>query len=195
MNAHCQKRCGRRGKHIDRYVSAVLIALSTSCLAQQLKNPSFEAPSDKKKVYDDKAAEWGRWGAYLNRESTWDSPHNGKCLLGYHHWVISDNESSGVYQDVEGADPNVKYTFSVHAFVDKDTNADRIELRLEKLWGNGEIVSKKYYLGSLDRGSWKRLTVEGTPTEKGLRVVIVCVPGQDKARTGAIKFDDARLQR
>ena len=161
--------------------------------AQQLKNASFEAPHDKKKPHSDQAAEWGRWGAFMNRQDGWEGPHNGKCVMAYHHWEITDNESSGVYQDVERADPNVTYTFSVYVFVDKKTNADHIELRIEKLWGNGLVASKKHYLGGLEQDSWQRISVEGVPGEKGLRVAIVAMPAQDKGRSGAIKFDDARL--
>jgi hypothetical protein len=177
------------------YSCSFVVLFSFSAFGQQLKNPSFEAPADKKKPHGELAADWGRWGAYLNREDAWDSPHNGKCMLAYHHWQILDNESSGVYQDVEKSDPNVAYEFSVYVFIDPDTNADNIELRIEKLWGNGPVAAKKYYLGSIESKSWKRINVEGVPAEPGLRATLVVTPAQNKARNGAVKFDDARLSK
>ncbi|HEY8240814.1 MAG TPA: hypothetical protein VIH35_05170, partial [Kiritimatiellia bacterium] len=125
----------------------------------------------------------------------WEGPRGGKCMIAYHHWEIADNESSGLYQDVERADPNVNYTFSVYSYLDEDTNADYIELRIENLWGNGAITSQTFYVGSLEIGKWQRLSVEGIPADKGLRTVIVVFPAKDKARKGCVKFDDAKLAR
>ena len=157
-------------------VALACLGLGLSAQAQQLKNPSFEESKDKKKPHYEEAADWGRWGAYFNRHDDWDTPHNGKCMLAYHHWQIVDNETSGVYQDVEKAEAGAEYEFSVQVFVDKDANADHLELRIEKLWGNGGVTEKKIYFGSIKPGSWERLSVRGTPEEPGFRVAIVVVP-------------------
>ena len=176
-------------------VALACLSLSASANAQQLKNSSFEESKDKKKPHFEEAADWGRWGAYINRHDDWDTPHNGKCMLAYHHWQISDNETSGVYQDVEKAVAGATYEFSVYVFVDKDANVDNIELKIEKLWGNGPVTAKKFYLGSIKVGSWERLSVQGTPDEAGFRSTLVVAPAKDKARSGSIKFDDAKIRK
>lgn len=183
--------------HAGIRIAVVLacVGLGVTAQAQQLKNPSFEESKDRKKPHFEEAADWGRWGAYINRHDDWDTPHNGRCMLAYHHWQIFDNETSGVYQDVEKAEAGATYEFSIYAFVDKDANADHIELRIEKLWGNGSVSAEKIYFGSIKSGSWERLSVRGTPEDAGFRVTLVVAPAKDKARSGSIKFDDAKIRK
>lgn len=180
---------------IRGYSCLFVVSFCVVASGQQLKNSSFEESKDKKKPHSEEAADWGRWGAYINRHDDWDTPHNGKCMLAYHHWQIFDNETSGVYQDIEKAEAGTPYEFSVYTFLDDDANLDYIELRIEKLWGNGPVSSKKFYLGSLEKGRWKKLAVEGTPEEPGLRVTLVMAPAKDKGRSGSVKFDDAKLRK
>lgn len=172
-----------------------LLAGSAAYGGNLLKNASFEdAEMDADNPYGDLAAGWGRWGHWVNRETGWKPTRSGKCLIGYHHWEITTDETSGVYQDVDEVEAETTCVFSVFAAKDKDTNAQSIELRLEKVGGYETLASTVYPLSELKGTGWTKLTVTGRAgADDGVRVVIVITPAAETPRSGAIKLDDAEL--
>jgi len=170
------------------------VAVLDDVVLPRLVNPSFEDPGDA----TDRAAGWGRWGQWMNREAGWTPVHSGHCLLGYHHWQIRDANESGIYQDVEHAVAGARCTFGIYANLDKAKNPARdaltIELRLEStVDGQQQIVaSNLYQVGNLAPNQWEKLTVSGAPVNDSLRVLVIVKPSpQNGTRGGAIRFDDA----
>lgn len=175
----------------------VLVVAGVSAWAG-LKNPSFEdLEIELDNPYGDLAAHWGRWGEWINRETVWKPTRSGKCLIGYHHWEVKGSDSSGIYQDVEDLEPGQTYEFSVFAQKDRDTNAEKVELRLEKIGGFVTVASETYEVGRIKVGGWDRLSVSGKvpEDETGLRVLVIVYPAPNPPRSGALKFDDADLLR
>jgi hypothetical protein len=163
--------------------------------AQELRNGSFEdAEAELDNAYGDLAAHWGRWGNWMNRETAWRPTHQGKSIIGYHHWQIEGGDSSGIYQDIAGTPAGSEFTFSVFASKDSGTNAEEIELRLEKPDGAGTIVSQVFPVQEIKGGKWTKLSVTGTIPGEGVRVLVIVKPRADGERKGAIKFDDATLE-
>jgi hypothetical protein len=162
------------------------VAVLEDVVLPRLTNPSFEDPGDA----TDRAAGWGRWGQWMNREEGWTPVHSGHCLLGYHHWEITDANESGIYQDVEHAVKGVRYTFGIYANLDKAKNPTRdaltIELRLESIIDGQQqiVVSKLYKVADFAPDRWEKLAV----------LVIVKPSPQNGTRGGAIRFDDAFLE-
>lgn len=174
----------------------LVFVLAHSVAWAGLKNASFEdLEIEQDNPYGDLAAHWGRWGEWINRETAWKPTRSGKCLIGYHHWRVEGSDSSGIYQDVEELEPGKTYEFSVFAQKDKDTNAEKVELRLEKIGGFVTLASEVYEVGGIKVGGWDRLTVSGKvpENETGLRVLIIVYPAQHPPRSGALKFDDADI--
>ena len=177
-------------------VSAKVVVLEDVVLPR-LTNPAFEDPGDA----TDRAAGWGRWGQWMNREEGWTPVHSGHCLLGYHHWEITDANESGIYQDVEHAVKGVRYTFGIYANLDKAKNPTRdaltIELRLESIIDGQQqiVVSKLYKVADFAPDRWEKLAVSGAPVNDSLRVLVIVKPSpQNGTRGGAIRFDDAFLE-
>ena len=163
-----------------------------------LKNPSFEdLELEQDNPYGDLAAHWGRWGEWMNRETGWKPTKSGKCLMGYHHWEVKGSDSSGFYQDIEDLEPGSEYEFSIYAMIDKNTNAEKVELRLEKVGGFVTLASQMYTLDQISKTKWTRLSVSGKvpEDETGLRVLVIAYPAASGSRDGAIKFDDADLMK
>ena len=158
-----------------------------------LQNPSFEDPMDPADWRCDIAKGWTRWGHWMNRETGWLPTQDGECLIGYHHWEINGTENSGFSQLVQGLKPNLAYTFSIHVSVDKDTNAESIELRLSH--EKGDIAGETIPVKSLPAGEWTPLSVTGKATADRMWVNVIVEPLKKvKAqwdRKGAIKFDKA----
>jgi hypothetical protein len=178
-------------------VVSAKVAVLDPVVPPTLVNPSFEDPGDA----PDRAAGWGRWGQWMNREEGWTPVRSGRCLLGYHHWEIGKANNSGVYQDVDHAVKGVEYTFGVYANVDKAKSPARdaltIELRLESIVdGQQQIVASKLYkVDNLAPDQWEKLTVSGAPINNSLRVLVIVTPSpQNGTRGGAIRFDDAFLE-
>jgi|SRR5579862_3464470 len=177
-------------------VSAKVTVLADAAVPK-LVNPSFEDPGDA----PDRAAGWSRWGQWINREDQWTPVRSGRCILGYHHWQISDANNSGVYQDVEHAVKGTEYTFGIYANLDKAKNPTQdaltIEMRLESIV-NGQqqiVASKLYKVADFAPDQWEKLTVSGAPSNDSLRVLVIITPSpQNGARGGAIRFDDAFLE-
>jgi hypothetical protein len=180
-----------------RILAGALIASATLALparAWELQNPSFEdADESADNAYGDLAAFWGRWGNWMNRETGWKPVRTGKCLMGYHHWQIEENDNSGFYQDIEGVPAGKSYTFKIFAMKDKDSDVDNIELRLELFGGATTVASTNYKLSDLSSGQWTELSVTGSPETEGLRVLVVVTPKSGGDRHGALKFDDASV--
>jgi hypothetical protein len=158
-----------------------------------LQNPSFEDAMDPVNYTCDIAKNWTRWGHWMNRETGWQPTKSGECLIGYHHWEISGTENSGLSQLVSGVKSNMSYTFSIFAFVDKDTNAESIQLRLSD--GKQDIADHTYDIKSLVRDEWTPLSVTGKALSDKMWVNVIVEPLKKVRnqwdRKGAIKFDDA----
>jgi len=173
------------------------VAVLDNAVFPQLVNPSFEDPGNA----TDRAAGWGRWGQWMNREEGWSPVHSGHCLLGYHHWEISDAKESGIYQDVEHVVKGTGYTFGIYANLDKAKSPARdaltIELRLESIVDGQQqkVASKLYRVDNLAPDQWEKLTVSGAPINDSLRVLVIVTPSpQNGTRGGALGFDDAFLE-
>jgi hypothetical protein len=179
-------------------VASMLVWAVGTCVdtfAQLLKNGGFEdAETVQANPYGDLAANWGRWGDWMNRETAWVPTHSGNSLMGYHHWEIMSDADSGCYQDIPEAPAGKKYTFSVFAFKDDKTNIESVELRIEKLNGGETLASRVYSGDEVKSAGWGEMSVSGTNTTDGIRVTIVVKPKQGPgSRDGALKFDDASV--
>jgi len=173
-------------------VTAFLASVALS-MAVELKNPSFEeADTSADNTYGDRAQAWGRWGHWINRETEWKPVRTGTCIIGYHHWQISEKDNSGLYQDVEGVQANQKVTFSIYASKDEKANNEKVELRLEPLNGGDPLATQIYTMEEINTG-WTQLSVTGTTKAKGVRVLVICYPKQSEGRDGALRFDDAEI--
>lgn len=181
-----------------RSLAAPLLILlaSAPAFAQVLRNPSFETAGESA----DRAAGWGRWGHWINREEGWKPTRSGSCLLGYHHWEIPEAKDSGVYQDVAGAKPETGYEFALFVNLDKakpgTLDAQTIELRLEASVESRHqtLASKLYRVADLKPNQWEKLTVRGRSPNDSLRVLVIVTPAAtDGSRGGALRFDDASL--
>ena len=162
--------------------------------AEELVNPSFEEPeTETDNEWGDLAAGWRRWGNWMNRESQWVPTRSGNCLMGYHHWRIEENNPSGFFQDVPGIPDGTLCQFSIFVFRDDQTDADSVELRLERLGGFETLASQVFYMDDIRRKAWGILTVSGRTKGEGVRVLVIVTPKQAGGRQGAIKFDDAEL--
>ena len=164
---------------------------SMAVCAQELKNPSFEESVDTRLWVSDRAANWERWGAWFNRETTWKPTLDGECVMAYHHWNIKQNEPSVIYQDIRDLPSGKMVKFSIKAFKDKGTNADQIEMRLEPYLGGGTLASNVYRMSDLKSDKWNELWVVGKSSTPGIRVLVVAKPARTDQRKGAIKFDCA----
>ena len=168
--------------------------------ANLLQNGSFEisATADEN---SDQARDWHRWGPWLNRETGWSPQRQGDCVLGYHHWQVEANETSGVYQDIAGLQTGSRYLFSVFANCDQAAagkhGPQTVELRIESML-DGQIVqvaSQDFNAADLATGSdWSRLQLAGTLPADNARVLIVMSPSKDQERGAAIKIDQAALR-
>jgi hypothetical protein len=187
-------------EQLKKYAFVAVVAACTLGLvpgsAEQLfrlENPSFEESADAQDINSDRAASWGRWGHWINRETGWLPTYSGECLIGYHHWEIPEADTSGIYQDVRGIPAQQACTFSVHVVKDERTNADHVELRLEPYGGGEPLASQVYRMDDIPWGQWKKLTVTGESLSDGIRVLIVVMPKGGGERAGALKFDEASL--
>ena len=159
----------------------------------QLVNGSFEqAETVLPNPYGDLAANWGRWGNWMNRESAWVPTHSGLGLMGYHHWEIQEPAISGFYQDVTNVPVGSACVFGIYAYKDPGTDAEFIELRIERVGGFRVLQSRTYLMNELGT-SWQQLWIKATNDEPGVRVVVSVKPKTEAGRNGALKFDDAEL--
>jgi hypothetical protein len=158
-----------------------------------LQNPSFEESMDPDNFTCDIAKSWTRWGHWMNRETGWQPTKSGTCLIGYHHWEINGTENSGLSQLVSGVRKGTSYTFSIFAFVDKDTNVESLQLRLSD--GSQDIADQMIDIKSIVRGEWTPLSVTGKALSDKMWVNVIIEPLKKVRdqwdRKGAIKLDDA----
>ena len=169
-------------------------AQSASATGNLLVNGSFEQAG----AQPDLAANWLRWGDWINREDSWTPTHDGKCLIGYHHWQIEKSDDSGMWQDVK-VEAGKTYEFSI--FVQRDdpgtaNGADNVQIALESPDSDPpkSIQLVKTKVADLPTGNnWSHLSVKGTATGASLRVLIRIVPAGDGPRGGSVKLDDASL--
>jgi hypothetical protein len=172
---------------------SLAVFLAASAATAQLLNGSFEeAEYFLPNPYGDLAACWGRWGNWMNRETGWEPTHGGLGLMGYHHWEIQESAMSGFYQDVTNVPSGSPCVFGIYAFKDPGTDAEFVELRLERAGGFHTYASRMYPIIEL-RTDWQRLWIKGTNDAPGVRVVVSVKPKQESGRNGALKFDDAEL--
>jgi hypothetical protein len=182
---------------ISAGIVSAKVTVIEEAVSPALVNPSFEDVGDA----PDRAAGWSRWGQWVNREDQWTPVRTGRCILGYHHWEVTDASSSGIYQDVAHTVKGAGYTFGIYANLDRAKNPTRdalsIELRLESIV-NGQqqiIATKLYKVADFAPDQWEKLTVSGAPTNDSLRVLVIITPSpQNGTRGGAIRFDDAFLE-
>jgi hypothetical protein len=174
--------------HVCGCLCCVVVALSA-----ELQNASFEEPQNDGDWTSEVAANWHRWGQWINRETGWQPTHGGDCLIGYHHWRLEESDSSGIYQDIVDVPAGSACEFSVYVYKDKETNADQLELRMEPYEGGEALVSKKFSMNKLRNDRWKEVSVSGVNLDEGLRVLIIAYPGKPGERAGALKLDDASL--
>src|SRR5271156_4055173 len=100
----------------SKFLLFIFVAMATLNLpAQVLLNPSFEDAGTSA----DLAANWNRWGNWINRETDWTPTHSGGCMIGYHHWQIVDDQTSGIWQDVQSVKAGQRFTFSVWVWSDQ----------------------------------------------------------------------------
>ena len=178
-------------------IAAVLFASMVAVVASeslgQLLNGGFEeAETVLPNPYNDLASSWGRWGNWMNRETAWVPTHGGNCLMGYHHWEIQEPAMSGFYQDVTNISPGSTCVFGVYVYKDPGTDAEFVELRIERAGGFYAFEGRTYQMDEL-RSSWQRLWIRATNDAPGVRVVAIVKPKQASGRNGALKFDDAEL--
>ena len=159
----------------------------------QLLNGSFEeAESVLPNPYADLAAHWGRWGNWMNLETGWEPTHGGLGMMGYHHWEIQEPAVSGFYQDVASVPPGSPVVFGIYCFKDPGTDAEYVELRIERIGGFFTYANRVYPVREL-RTDWQRLWLKGTNDAAGVRVTVVVKPKELSGRNGALKFDEAEL--
>ena len=181
-------------------VVIILTALLAAALANlaigaepALQNSSFEEAMDPANWTCDIAEDWTRWGHWMNRETGWQPTKSGTCLIGYHHWEINGTENSGLSQLGPGVTKGMSYTFSIFAFIDKDTNAESIQLRLSD--GKQDIADHVFEIKSMVRGEWTPLAVTGKALSDKMWVNVIVEPMKKVQnqwdRKGAIKLDDA----
>jgi hypothetical protein len=173
--------------------SLCFLAATLPLRGQSLQNPSFEEQGDA----PDLAAHWNRWGDWINRESEWSPTHDGKSLIGYHHWQIERDANSGIWQEVTGATPGQRFRFTVFVWVDKSVAPAReIELRLEASRGGRQLTiqSVTFPVKEMPTGQWLPISVTGTTPENHVRVIVVVTPSASAPREGAVKLDDAALE-
>ena len=160
----------------------------------ELKNGSFEdSDTSAENIHGDRAEAWGRWGNWINRESEWSPVRSGKCIIGYHHWQIGEDDNSGLYQDVADVPPGKQVTFSVYASKDEKANFESIEMRLETFNGGETLASQTYKLDEVGSG-WTKLSVSGTTKGEGVRTLVIVNPKKGGGRDGALRLDDAELE-
>lgn len=175
-------------------LAALVWTAAAAVQAQELQNGSFEDPETAaENPWGDLAAHWGRWGSWMNRETGWTPTRSGTCIIGYHHWEITDNDTSGLYQDVQGVAAGKLATFSVYAMKDEGSNIESFELRLEPLNGGEAVGSRIYSAGEIGTASWSKLSVDGKTVGDGVRVLVIIKPKQGGDRSGAVKIEDAEL--
>jgi acetyl esterase/lipase len=160
-----------------------------------LVNGSFEQQGDQ----SDLAAHWNRWGPWMNRETAWTPTHSGSSEIGYHHWQVTSDASSGLWQDVE-VRPGQRYVFSFYAQHDQVEaavhDAKTLELRTESVTPNGQVTlnSANFDIATLPTGrSWARLSIPSTAAGDRMRVLAIISPAETGPRGGAVKLDDASL--
>jgi hypothetical protein len=135
----------------------------------------------------------------MNREAAWLPTHSGSAEIGYHHWQINSEDTSGWWQNVS-VETAKRYTFSIYAQRDipthGQTEARTLELRIESTTDLGQLTlnSQTFDVSKLATGKeWTPLSVSGTANTSQLRVLVVITPAPDGPRGGAVKLDDAAL--
>lgn len=159
-----------------------------------LKNASFEIPLDPENWACDQPAHWIRWGNWMNRETGWAPTKTGECLIGFHHFRLKGEDNAGFYQDVREVQQAHQYSFSIFAWLDKDTNAEEIHLMVASYHGGSVIIDSVYKINKLPQDQWVRLSTTFRTPNDGARVMVFVEPRKGgKFLKGAVKFDDASL--
>ena len=187
-------------KRLFVFISLVCgVACSSPAVAGEelLINASFEEQGESA----DFAKGWSRWGNWINRETGWNPVLDGKCLLGYHHWQIEKNETSGFYQDLENVEPGRMCTFSIYVNTDAVAEGQQgpvsVEIRLETTVYDEQsvVISQHYEVSDLAGGKdWSRLSVRAKTPNRRLRALVLITPAKGNgSRGGALKFDKASV--
>ncbi len=162
--------------------------------AAELKNTSFEEPGHPARQNSTEAAGWTCEGPWLRRETGWAPRHWGRCMIGYHHWRVTEAVPSVFHQDISDVAPGTAVSFGLFAFKDQATNAEAVELRIEPAGGGKPLAARIYPLREWPSGAWTKLSVSATNrSHSSVRLAVVVRPATGAPRDGSIKFDDASL--
>lgn len=181
-------------KHPSPILMLIAVAAPLSCPAGLLQNASFEYPGEDR-ADSPSATNWVTTGTWLRRETGWQPRHWGPCMIGYHHWRVTEAEEAGFHQVVPGVPEIADCEFKVHAFKDQKANAEYVELRIEPAGGGKPFAARRYTMKDIPNDAWTALSVTGRPPPgSSLRVAVVIGPAPKSPRDGALKFDDASLE-
>ncbi len=161
-----------------------------------LTNGSFEEGD----ADPDSPAGWFRWTDELRRETGWQPVREGACVLGYHHWEVGSDDSSGAWQDV-ATEPGTAVSWEVFANLDPGKSGSNppaaVELRLEGLRPDGSVLTlatRTWKASELATGDgWSRLTLPGVAATGTTRALLAVYPAEEGPRDGALKLDAASL--
>lgn len=180
-----------------RQALPLLPALAAAAVfGEGLLNPSFELPGDVLRKESPAARHWTCWGPWMRRETGWAPRHWGPCMIGYHHWRVTEDAPSGFYQDLPDLPGGTGIVFTIYVFKDEASNARTIEMKITPASGGNALASRVYRAEDLPANEWTELHVAGvTRSHSGARLAVSVTPGPDGApRDGALKFDDAAIE-
>ena len=184
---------------MKRLVQILLLCITPLAVAAAraglVQNASFEDPGEDR-ADSPRATNWVLRGTWLRRETGWQPRHWGPCMIGYHHWRVTEAEEAGFHQVLPGVPETADWEFKVHAFKDQKANAEYVELRIEPAGGGKPLATRRYTMKDLPGDAWTELAV-GARLDAGkpIRLTVVMAPGGKTPRDGALKFDDASLVR
>ncbi len=176
-------------------IIGVLLVFQASAAQAQLQNRSFEDPDDTNRWVSTSAAGWTLFGEWMRRETGWSPRHYGPCMIGYHHWRLTDRSKAGFHQDVRDVPAGRSVTFKIFVSKDKGTNASFIELRLEPAGGGSPLGSRRMEMKDIPDNQWTELSVSGRAgLHGGVRVCVTVQPAGQGSFCGSLKFDDAAVE-
>jgi len=181
-------------KHLAPVILLCVTPLAaTAARAGLVQNTSFEYPGESR-ADSPRATNWVLRGEWLRRETGWQPRHWGPCMIGYHHWRVTEAEEAGFHQVLSGVPETADWEFKVHAFKDQKANAEYVELRIEPAGGGKPLAARRYAMKDIPGDVWTELTV-GTRLQEGapVRLAVTILPSRTAPRDGALKFDDASL--
>lgn len=165
--------------------------------SQGLVNSNFGDEGEDPSIAD----RWKTWGDWIRREPSWYPKPGSGVLMGYHHYRISNEATSGFYQDIEDAKAGSTVRFYIFVILDRHdpllNRPEKIELILES--GKGEekkeFAKTELPLAEFEADMpWQEITVEGKMPADGLRVKVSITPSPSAPRSSSLKFAEANLE-